>query len=424
MSILDTKGFSTEAPVPRNTYSEWNFESLPVGVTTEPALMKTEDGALIRGVLYSRGGEKTVVCVMYTGGDLTRFYLFPALLEAGYATFGFLNRYMSPTLPILSDVIHEALVADGGAAMRYLKDARGFQNVILLGTNAGSALCCFYQSQAAVPPPGRLSDTAAGDPYDLNRCELPSADGLILLSPSLGYGHGTLNTIDPSVTDESDPFSCDQSLDMYDPLNGFREPPQQTRYSQEFLLRYRDAQRVRAQRLDAIARNHIATQRACRALGSQPSFAQANTESAQFVNRRAVAARMMIIHRQVANPASLDLTIDPSDRVLPSAGVPAIQANYTSTGILTSRSWLSTYSPTASRALTIKTLPELSLPMLILYYAGASSISPSDVESIYRGAPALDKSIERIPNADHRGKPAGRQQSTRAMIRWLRERYP
>jgi pimeloyl-ACP methyl ester carboxylesterase len=417
-------GSSSEAPVPRNTYAEWNFDSLPLDVTTQPALMKTEDGALVRGVLYSRGGEKTVVCVMYTGGDLTRFYVFPALLEAGYATFGFLNRYMSLPLPNLSDVIHEALVADGGTVMRYLKEARGFQNVILLGNNAGSPLCCLYQSQAAVSPPGRLSDTAAGDPYDLNCCDLPSADGLILLSPYMGYGHGTLNTIDPSVTDESDPFSCDQTLDMYSPLNGFREPPQQTKYSQEFLQRYRHAQRMRTQRLDAIARNHISIQRACRALGNQSSFAQANTESAQFVNRRAVAARMMIVHRQVANPASLDPTIDPSDRVLTSAGAPAIQANYTSTGFFTPRSWLSTYSPTASRALTIKTLPELSLPMLIIYYAGTSSISPSDVESIYRGIPALDKSIERIPNADHRGNPAGREQSTQAMIRWLRERYP
>ena len=48
---------------------------------------------------------------------------------------------------------------------------------------------------------------------------------------------------DPSVTDETDPTSCDPALNMYDEANG---PP----YSESFIADYRAAQ---------VARNHRIT---------------------------------------------------------------------------------------------------------------------------------------------------------------------
>ena len=111
-------------------------------------------------------------------------------------------------------------VAAGIAAMR----AR-FERVVLCGNSGGGSLYTFYLSQALAPDGERLQDTAAGNPFDLNRFDLPPADAMVYLAAHAGEGHFLLHAIDPSVVDESDPDSCDPSLDMYDPVNGFAEPP-------------------------------------------------------------------------------------------------------------------------------------------------------------------------------------------------------
>jgi len=73
------------------------------------------------------------------------------------------------------------------------------QRVVFLGNSGGGALYTFYQSQAATAPPGRLTDTAAGDPYDLNGFELHEGDGIVQLATHLGQGKLMLSIIDPSV---------------------------------------------------------------------------------------------------------------------------------------------------------------------------------------------------------------------------------
>src|SRR5581483_12075520 len=100
--------------------------------------------------------------------------------------------------------------------------------------------------QAETAPPNRVSHTPAGDPPDLNKYDLPKADGLITLNAAEGEGIHLAHHLDPSITVEEDPFSYDPSLDMYNPANGFRLPPEETHYSKEFLDRYAKAQQERA----------------------------------------------------------------------------------------------------------------------------------------------------------------------------------
>src|SRR5207247_10062935 len=110
----------------------------------------------------------------------------------------------------------------------------------------------------------RLKDTAAGDPFDLDRFDLPAADAMVYLAAHVGEGYYLLHAIDASVTDERDPVSCDPTLDLYDPANGFVEPPGETRYEPEFVQRYRNGQRARAERLDELARERVGRGREAR----------------------------------------------------------------------------------------------------------------------------------------------------------------
>ena len=138
--------------------------------------------------------------------------------------------------------------------------------ISVLGNSGAGSLYCLYQAQAVTAPLGRLTDTAAGDPYDLNAFTMPPADGMIFLGAHLGAGKILQTEIDPAVIDENDPLSCDPELNMYRPANGFREPPEYSTYPDEFLARYRNAQVGRVERIDAIAREHIRNPRPFRYL--------------------------------------------------------------------------------------------------------------------------------------------------------------
>jgi hypothetical protein len=243
------------------------FEKPPADITPELVRLKAEDGATSRGVLYSKGGEPTAVCVLHPRGDMTRHYLIPFIADAGFAVLGQESR--SPNNDTMAT--HEALLADIAAAVRHLRE-RGYSKIIFLGYSGGGSVYSLYQAQALTAPPGRLTDTAAGDPFDLNRFDLPPADGIMFVGSHLGAGWMMQREIDPSVMDEADPLSCDPSLDMYNPDNGFREPPGQSQYSEAFLARYRAAQVARVARIDAIARSQLAEQRQFQAMTRVDTF--------------------------------------------------------------------------------------------------------------------------------------------------------
>ncbi|HXZ84341.1 MAG TPA: alpha/beta hydrolase, partial [Myxococcota bacterium] len=185
------------ARYPAQGPSLWSFDRLPDGVRVEPMPILAEDGGESHGTLFTRGGERCVAMFMHPRGDMQRHYAMPRLLEAGIATFGQAGRFVNNDV----NLIHERILLDVAAAVRRLRE-RGFARVVLVGNSGGGALYSFYQSQAATAPPGRLEDTAAGDPCDLNKLDLPQADGLVQLATHLGQGKLMLSIIDPSLVDE------------------------------------------------------------------------------------------------------------------------------------------------------------------------------------------------------------------------------
>jgi hypothetical protein len=387
-----------------------------------------EDGGESHGTLFTRGGERCVAMFMHPRGDMQRHYAMPRLLEAGIATFGQAGRFINNDV----NLIHERLILDVAASIRRLRE-RGFQKIVLVGNSGGGALFSFYQSQAATATPGRLEDTAAGDPCDLNKLDMPQADGLVQLATHLGQGKLMLGIIDPSVVDENDPLSIDPELDMYDPRNGFRPLPEPSKYSGEFLARYAAAQSARVARIDAVARGHVAEwNHWLRRLGAKDVESLPPAEI-QRIERRAFVGRYMAIHRTEAAPAYTDLSLYPTERAIGSFFSPRPDVfNYLESGFgkyQTPRAWLSTWSGHASRASTLDCLPKLALPTLVVAYLGDNAVFSNQTDAIFERSPARDKRVARV-SGDHLGygpggmkDRSGQNAALDVIVPWIRERF-
>src|SRR5258705_11514664 len=125
---------------------------------------------------------------------------------------------------------------------------------------------------------------------------MPPGDGVVYPAAHRGQGKVLLDAIDPSVVDERDPIAAEPALDMYDPRNGFREPPAWSEYAPDFVERYRAAQAERVRRLDATARELVAE------------------HAAATTPRGRACEPIMVVYRTMANPAYVDRRIDPSGR--------------------------------------------------------------------------------------------------------------
>jgi hypothetical protein len=370
--------------------AQWS-QPLPSGTTCEPLVLETADRAIAEGWLYGRGGENTVVVAVHPRANFSHHYTVPGLVEAGYAVLCMNTRWLNNDATLL----YEVVLLDVAAGMAAVRER--FDRVVLCGNSGGGSLLTFYTEQSLAHG-GRFTDTAAGDPFDLNRYELPAADAMVYLAAHVGEGHYLLHAIDASVTDERDPLSCDPSLDLYDPANGFVEPPGETRYSEEFVTRYWAGQRARVGRIDGWARERVERRRAARAAWKETGHADDR--------RRAIATEFLTVYRTDADPRFVDLSLDPSPRTIGSLwGVRPDWINYGAVGfgrIVSPEAWLSTWSGLSSRASIERAGSGMTLPALIVTYSGDHCVFPSDTDLIASslGAPRVDR-VE--IDADHYG---------------------
>ena len=411
-----------------NPYRCVSFASLPVDVTREPVSLEAADGGLSTGILYNAGRSRTVVSFMHPQADMSRHYATPYLTAAGYAVFGQNSRWLNND----ALCVHEQLLLDVAAGVRFLRE-RGFERVILAGNSGGGSLYCFYIAESSTSPPGRLRETPAGDPVDLNAYDLPAVDGFVFLAAHLGEGRILMQMIDPSVIDERDPLSCDPALDPYNPANGYRPPPASSTYAPEFVARYREAQRARVARLDAVARAHLATRNQARAELRSADFAGRLPAAQAAALRASVAHPHTVVFRTEADLRALDLSLDPSDR---DAGTlfsyrPDL-TNYMEFGFArttTPRAWLSTWSGLSSNAAVERNAPRVTVPSIVVNYTGDNAIFPSDAQAAFTALGSADKQFANAPG-DHYGFGVGTQDRTGApiafehIVGWLRARFP
>jgi pimeloyl-ACP methyl ester carboxylesterase len=372
-----------------------------VEVRREAVRLVTPDGALVRGVLWTPPAGtawKTAVILSHPRGDFSVHYACPLLAAAGYAVLGFGTRYMNND----TDCLHEACITDVRTAHDEMI-RRGAEAVVLLGNSGGGSLMAMANA------------------------ELGLGDGWIGMAAHPGEGVFMLQVIDPSVADEHDPFSTVPELDMYDPDNGWRPWPEPCSYDPGWVASYRQAQRDRVARIDSIARASITE-----AGASVPELrtVDKSTDPVRWrdLRRRAVFTKYLTIYRTLADPAYLDLSIDPDDRPMGSlfAFPDPFDANYGRGGLartMTARGWLSTWSGLSSHAKLADTMPNVTVPTMLVHPTADTEIRVWQAKEIVEAAGADDVTYLEMKGAPHYLE-GYRPEAMAAVADWLAARFP
>lgn len=371
-----------------------------VEVQRESIRLVSPDGALVRGVLWTPPigtPWKTAVILSHPRGDFSVHYACPLLAAAGYAVLGFGTRYMNND----TDCLHESCIIDVKTAHDEMK-RRGAEAVVLLGNSGGGSLMAMAQAQLGI------------------------GDGWIGMAAHPGEGVFMLQVIDPSVADENDPFATVAELDMYNPDNGWRPWPEPCEFDPEWVVRYRAAQVARVARIDAIAKASIADAEAAgfRLRGIDKADVAAWREQ----RRRAVFTKYLTVYRTLADPAYLDLSIDPDERPQGSlfAFPDPLDANYGRGGLartMTARGWLSTWSGLSSHAKLADTMPQVTVPTILLHPTADTEIRIRQATEIVDRSGAADKTYVELKGAPHYLE-GHRLEALAIVADWLTKRFP
>ena len=372
-----------------------------VEIPRESIRLVSPDGALVRGLLWTPPGGarwKTAVILSHPRGDFSVHYACPLLAAAGYAVLGFGTRYMNNDI----DCLHESCIVDVRTAHDEMK-RRGAEAVVLLGNSGGGSLMAMANA------------------------ELGIGDGWIGMAAHPGEGVFMNQVIDPSVADESDPLSRVPELDMYDPDNGWRPWPEPCTYDRDWLVRYRAAQLERVARIDAIAERSIAdaadAHERLRAVDKST-----DVQAYRNLRARAVVTKYLTIYRTLADPAYLDLSIEPDERPLGSlfAFPDPLDANYGRGGLartMTARGWLSTWSGRTSPAKLADTMPKVQVPTILLHPTADTEIRRSQAKQIAESAGATDTTYVELTGAPHYLE-GHRPEALAVVADWLAARFP
>jgi dienelactone hydrolase len=351
----------------------------------------------LEGILIKpRGVEsKTLLVYMHPASTLQLLPVPRAAAHMGAHVLCAGSRYArNDTAAIL-----EKVLLDLGAYIRHAKERWGYERVVLVGWSGGGSLALFYQSQAERPT---ITQTPAGDPFDLSAARLDPADAVIFQAAHISRARLLLDIIDPSVGDELQPDKRLRELDIYDPIN-----PSQPPYSADFIHLYRAMQRVRIQRITAWVKEELA---ALKKAGGQEK------------------ERGFVTHRTLADPRFLDGTLDPNDRRVGWCylGHPET-VNTGPVGLArfsTLRSWLSQWSIEDSNADGLTCVKRIRAPLLVIENTADDAVPQPHAREIFDAATTSDKRFEAINGATHyyAGQPDLLRQATELTLNWLSER--
>ncbi|MGH3517516.1 MAG: alpha/beta hydrolase [Haloechinothrix sp.] len=391
----------------------------PAATRTTLYQLSTSDGATVPGVLRTIPGATTVVCIMHPRQDQTHHPLVSLLLHAGFAVWTQFSRSVNNDL----NLIHEQALLDVAAGQAFLRQ-HGFDDVVVLGHSGGGTLFAFYLQQGALKPAERLSAAPSGRPVDLPGAEMPLPSAAVFLAPHPGQGALLMNCIDPSIADETDRLSVIEELDPFNPDNGFRPDPESSRYTAEFLTRYRAAQRARMARIDEKALGYTEQANAAR---------RRFRETGSAADRRtSLAPRIITVYRTDADPRTVDLSLDPNDRPYGSLfGRRPDLINYGLVGfgrLTTPDAWLSTWSGLRTNADFVRCAPGVTVPTQFIELTGDQAAFPTDSARMFNALGTADKTYERVRGLHFGGairpdEPTGNTVAADRISAWLGDRF-
>lgn len=135
------------------------------------------------------------------------------------------------------------------SAIRYLRQNKEIEKIILMGYSGGATLMTAYQSIAENGPEIYQGDEMI---YKCTLKEKPAAaDGLMLIDANYGNGVMSLLSMDPAVEEEGNGMKLNPEYDIFDPTNGY--DPAGAHYSEEFIRKYQSAQKARNDKLIDLA---------------------------------------------------------------------------------------------------------------------------------------------------------------------------
>jgi pimeloyl-ACP methyl ester carboxylesterase len=141
-----------------------------------------------------------------------------------------------------------------------------------------------------------------------------------------------------------------------------------------------------------------------------------------------VFSRYHTIYRTLADPAYLDLSIDPDERPMGSlfAFPDPFDANYGRGGLarmMTSRGWLSTWSGLSSHAKLADTMPRVTVPTILVHPTADTEIRVWQAKEIVANAGAADTTYVELKGAPHYLE-GHRREALAIVADWLAARFP
>jgi len=198
-------------------------------------------------------------------------------------------------------------------------------------------------------------------------------------------------------------------------------------YDPAWVERYRAAQIERVARIDAVAKESIDASR--EVLADLQTVNKGDDPAAwRELRRRAVFTKYLTIYRTLADPAYLDLSIDPDDRAMGSlfAFPDPFDANYGRGGLartMTARGWLSTWSGLSSGARLADTMPQVKVPTLLIHPTADTEIRVWQAKEIVAAAGAADVTYIEMQGALHYLE-GDRPEALGHVADWLAARFP
>jgi hypothetical protein len=338
-----------------------------VGLASPTSARAGAGGHPCQGLYWTQAGQRprTALIATHYNVDFAEHYSAPYFAERGFGFLGWNTRYRGA-----EDLFHlEHALIDIGAGVKWLREEAGAERIVLLGNSGGGSLMAAYQAEATAPTLALDSKGAIAAALS----SLPKGDLYISLNAHPGRPEVLTNWMDASVTNETDPVATDAALDPFVPG---------APYSDEFIARYRAAQRARNQRITDFAKAELAR-----------------------LNAAGIPDRIFALFRTWADLRFMDPAIDPSDRPCPGcyAGPPAM-ANRSPFGIgrtCSLRAWLSMWSLETSNCSGAAQLAKLKLPALVVQSMADMGVFPSDARSIFGALASPDKALEFLPGAHY-----------------------